>query len=237
MRPSPALQTAIRTCLIAQIRGDAALLATVARPDAELAVLLANPAPAAAQPELLAECERLQMWAQPLYDDLTLLTVHFRGTLRLLVAETLPDGQERLDLRWWIAASRPTSERDATARAFYAHLLTGRLDELQALCIDARGTELLAGNRPPAGEHGQLEHVAETMALRELAPGERYPSPNGVEAVDARHAKAGLTVLLGLTPEGLVPFLMKQVSGQWKVSPALFVMAVVKARGGTIRPA
>lgn len=236
MRPAEPLQTLARTCLRALVLRDEEMLASVALPHPDLSTLLTAGAPPD-RDAVEAELDNLQMFAAPLFHDQQLLTVYFRGSLHLLVAAPTPDGTHRLDLRWWISAARPRSERDETARAFYYHLVTGNLDGLQALSIDTRGLEVLCERPAPGGEHGQLEHVAQTMALVELAPGESYPTPRGVEKVDERHAKAGLTVLLGLTPEGLMPFVMKQVDGAWKCSPANYIMAVILARGGTITPA
>lgn len=237
MRPAEPLQTLARTCLRALVHHDLAMLASVALPHPGLPTLLTQSAPTADRGAIAAELDNLQMFTAPLFQDQQLLTVYFRGSLHMLVATPTPDGTYRLDLRWWIAAAQPRSERDATARAYYYYLLTSNLEGLQALSIDSRGLEMLCERPAPSGEHGQLEHVAQTMALVELAPGDAYPTPRGVEKVDERHAKAGLTVLLGLTPEGLMPFVMKQVDGTWKCSPANYILAAVLARGGTITPA
>lgn len=233
MRPSADLQALLRNYLTALATGDLALLQSTALPDPELAALLP---PAGSRPRLADDTlEQLQMFAEPMYEAMELLTVYWRGSLHLFVAVPTAAGP-KLDLRWQIAAGRPRSERDETARAFYACLLTGDREGLEHLAVDTRGLELLTTNRPPSGEHGQLLHVAEAMALVELRPGERYPSPRGVETVDERHAKAGLSVLLGLTPAGLVPLIVKQVEGRWKVSPAQFIMAAAQARGATFGP-
>lgn len=236
MKPSEPLRHAVQTCFRAIVRGDGDLLATVAVPDPELGLLAAQRAPEPARGELEAQIETMQMWCDELHEGRLLVTAHFRGSLHPLVAVPRAHGAHALDLRWWIAAQKPRSERDETARRFYAALLTGDLATIQRLAIDARGTELLTQNAPPSGEHGQLEHVAESMALVEIGPGDTYPSPQGVERVDERHAKAGLTVLLGLTGEGIVPFLMKRVDGEWRVSPAPWIFAVIQARGGKITP-
>ena len=236
MNPSEPLRSAVQTCFRAVLRGDLDLLASVAIPDPELCLLAARRVPDAARGELEGQLESMQMWCDELFEGRLLVTAHFQGSLHLLVAVPKADGSHALDLRWWIAAEKPRTERDETARRFYAALLTGDLATIQQLAVDVRGTELLTQNPPPRGEHGQLEHVAESMALLEIGPGESYPSPQGVERVDERHAKAGLTVLLGLTGEGLVPFLMKRIDGQWRVSPALWILSIVKARGGTIKP-
>lgn len=241
MRPAEPLQTLARTCLRALVTHDLPMLESVALPHPGLATLLDNApnnaAPPANRDAIFAELDNLQMFTAPIFDDQQLLTVYFRGSLHLLIATPTPDGTFRLDLRWWIAAAQPRSEREETARAYYYYLLTSNLEGLQALSIDTRGLEMLCERQSPSGEHGQLEHVAQTMALVELAPGDSYPTPRGVEKVDERHAKAGLTVLLGLTPEGLMPFVMKQIDGKWKCSPANYIMAAALARGGKITPA
>jgi hypothetical protein len=141
MRPAEPLPTLARTCLRALIAHDLPLLESVALPHPGLPTLLAKAQPPATQDAIAAELGNLQMFAAPLFDDQQLLTVYFRGSLHLLVATPTPDGTFRLDLRWWIAAAQPRSEREETARAYYHYLLTSNLEGLQALSIDTRGRE------------------------------------------------------------------------------------------------
>ena len=97
-----------------------------------------------------------------------------------------------------------------------------------------RGIDLLVGDRPPSGEHGQLEDVVATIGIVQLESGEPFVVTKGIEFVGARHAEMGIQVFRALTPVGEVPFLLRQRDGAWKVIPFHFIQAAVVARGGSI---
>lgn len=230
--PEPFVAVA-RSFFRAQLLGDRELLVSCCRPHPELASLLPSRPPHAAAATMLAEVDRLQASVLDLGDERHLLRAYFGGTIHLLVVHDTPDGP-RVDPRYAIEALRPDDERRALVRRFYLALLLSDGDALRELSFDARGVELLIGNRPPSGEHGQLEHVAATMGIVQLEQGESFVVPKGIEFVGVRHAEMGIQVFRALTPGGEVPFLLRQRDGAWKVIPFHFIQSAIVARGGPI---
>lgn len=229
--PAPIVDV-VRSFLRACLTGDRELLAKVCRPHAELASLAAK-RPSQPPTALLAELDRLQTSVRDVGDEHQLVQAYFGGTVQLVVVHRTPDGP-RVDPRYAIEALRPDDERRELIRRFYYALLVGDGDTLRDLAFDARGTELLVGPSAPAGEHGQLEHVAATMGLVRLEQGEPFVVPKGVEFVGPRHAELGIEVWSALTPSGEIPFLLRRRDGAWKVIPFHFIQAAVAARGGSI---
>jgi acyl-CoA synthetase (AMP-forming)/AMP-acid ligase II len=164
-------------------------------------------------------------------------TLQRGGTVQLLPLQG--HGHDvKIDARYLLAARHGDDAPRAVARAFYRALLFHDLATLTELAFDARGVEVLAeGSAPPPGEQGQLELVVDVLALAELAVGEPFPTPSGLQFVTPRHREMGIRVYRGLVPDGELPFLLRQRDSAWKVIPFHFVQAVVVARGGTLRPA
>ena len=230
--PAP-VAAVVRTYFRALLTGDRELLATVSLPHPELGSLVPARSPTAAVAPMLAELGHLQMTHEPLPAERHLVKAFLGGVVHLLVLRDAPLGP-RVDLRHAIEANRPDDHRRAAARAFYRALLLGDLPQLRGLAFDDRGIELLANHEVPAGEHAQLLHQAEMLGLVELAVGEPFAVPNGVQFVSDRHAEMGITVFSGLTPDGEIPFLVRQRDGAWKVIPFHFLQSAALSRGATI---
>lgn len=230
--PEP-IVSAARTFLHAQLLGDRELLVSSCLPHPELASLLPTRPPHPALAERLGELDRMQASTLELRNQRHLVRAYFGGTIHLLVVQETTDGA-RVDPRYPIEAQRPDDERRALVRRFYLAMLLSDGDQLRELAFDARGVELLVGERPPSGEHGQLEHVVATMGIVQLEQGESFVVPKGVEVLGARHAEFGIQVFRALTPGGEMPFLLRQRDGVWKVVPFHFIQAAVVARGGSI---
>ncbi len=229
--PAPIVDVA-RSFLRARLTGDRDLLARVCRPHAELASLAAARVQRAPD-DLMTELDRLQTSVHELGDDRRLVHAYFGGTVHLLVVVQGPAGP-LVDPRYAIEALRPDDDRREVIRRFYHALLVGDGDTLRELAFDARGTEILAHEAAPAGERGQLEHVAATMGLAQLGQGEPFAVPKGVEFVGPRHAELGIEVWSALAPGAEIPFLLRRRDGAWKVIPFHFIQAAVVARGGSI---
>lgn len=229
--PDPVVDV-VRSFLRACLTGDRDLLMRVCRPHAELASLAAS-RPDQAPTQLLAELDRSQIAVHDLGDDRHLVHAYLGGTVHLVVVHIGPKGP-LVDPRYAIEALRPDDERRLLIRRFWFAMLAGDADLLAELSFDARGTELLAHGAAPAGEHGQLEHVAATMGIVQLGQGESFVVPKGVDFVGPRHAELGIEVWSALTPSGEIPFLLRRRDGAWKVIPFHFIQAAVVARGGSL---
>ncbi len=225
--PAPIVDV-VRSFLRARLTGDRDLLARVCRPHAELASLAAA-RPQRVPEDLMAELDRLQTSVHEVRDDRCIVHAFFGGTVHLLAVQ---DGL--VDPRYAIEALRPDDEQREVIRRFYYALLVGDGDTLRELAFDARGTEILAHESAPAGERGQLEHIAATMGLVRLGQGESFVVPKGVEFVGPRHAELGIEVWSALTPGAEIPFLLRRRDGAWRVIPFHFVQAALVARGGSI---
>lgn len=236
--PAPAnVVAAVRGWFEALITADAAALARVAVPHPELPSLAARRVDPGTAARLRAELERPQIRILPVDDERSLAQVYLGGTVQLLPLQKHGEAV-RIDARYAIAAAHADDAPRQVARAFYRALLFHDLAALTELAFDARGVEVLAeGSSPPPGEQGQLEHLVELLALAELAVGEPFRTPSGVQFVTERHREMGIRVFAGLMPDGEIPFLLRERDGAWKVIPFHFVQAVVVARGGTLRPA
>lgn len=236
--PAPApVVAAIRGWFESLIAGDARGLARVALPHPELAELARHRPTAEVAARLRAELASPQIRVLELGNERALAQVYVGGTVQLLPLQG--HGHDvKIDARYLLAARHEDDAPRAVARAFYRALLFHDLATLTELAFDARGVEVLAeGSAPPPGEHGQLELVVDVLALAELAVGEPFPTPSGLQFVTPRHQEMGIRVYRGLVPDGELPFLLRQREGAWKVIPFHFVQAVVVARGGTLRPA
>ncbi|MBK8979085.1 MAG: hypothetical protein IPM29_24585 [Planctomycetes bacterium] len=232
MTCDPILSSTVHTAVLAMCTGDVALLAAVALPHPDLRVLTPAPGDPAARAAALRDLEQLQVRVCSELGERRYLHAYFRGLVHPLVAVATAAGW-RLDLRWAIASSRPPTLAMRTARRFVRALVLADRAELEALALDRAGLDLLLGPVPPAGEVGQLEHVAAAMPLCELVPGDSYPDLlGGFATVGDPHRQAGLTVLSGLFDGGELPFLMRQAAGVWRVSTAPYLRAAVAARGG-----
>jgi hypothetical protein len=218
--------------LRAQRTGDRALLASVCLPHPDLDRLVGARPPAAAA-VVERELEGVQISGHDLGEGRFLANVYFGGVVHLMLLRTVPGGP-RVDPRYAIAAMQPDDERRNVIRAFYYALLTSHEEALHELAFDARGVDLLVGEAPPAGECGQLEHVASMMGIAPLRIGDTFVTAKGVETVNAKHAEHGIEVFSALTPEGELPFLLKQRDGAWKVMPFHFIQMAVVARGGSL---
>lgn len=236
--PAPApVVAAVRGWFEALITADAAALAKVALPHPELPSLAARRVDPGTATRLRAELERPQLRILPIDDERSLAQVHLGGTVQLLPLQKQGDAV-RIDARYALAAAHADDEPRQVARAFYRALLFRDLAALTELAFDARGVEVLAdGSGPPAGEHGQLALVVDMLALAELAVGEPFRTPSGVQFVTERHREMGIRVFAGLTPDGEIPFLLRQRDGAWKVIPFHFVQATALSRGAVLRPA
>lgn len=230
--PAP-VAAVVRTYFRALLTGDRELLASTSLPHPELASLVPARSPSATVAPMLAELGHLQLTHDELPAERHLVKAFLGGVVHLLVLRDTPLGP-RVDLRHAIEANRPDDDRRRAARAFYRALLLGDLPRLRELAFDDRGIELLTGHEAPAGEQAQLLHVAEMLGLVELAVGEPFAVPNGVQFVSDRHAEMGITVFSGLTPSGEIPFLVRQRDGAWKVIPFHFLQAAALSRGATI---
>ncbi len=229
------IAASVRTFFRALLTGDRDLLASVSLPHAELGTLVPTRPPIATVTPMLSEIGRLQLTCDALPSDRHLVRAFFGGILHTLVAQTTPMGP-RIDLRYLIAMHAADDARRQVARAFYRALLLGDAATLFDLSFDARGVELLVDGEPPAGERAQLEHIAAAMGLIELAVGEPFVVPNGVQFVDARHIEMGIAVFSGLTTNGEIPFLLRQRDGAWKVIPFHFIQSASLTRGATLTP-
>ena len=74
------------------------------------------------------------------------------------------------------------------------------------------------------------------LALVELKLGEPFTVPSGTQFVTPRHVEMGIRVYTGLTPDGEIPFLLRERDGAWKVIPFHFIQSVAMARGATFGP-
>lgn len=225
---------AVRHALSARIRGDGDALASACLPHAELATLTTAGARAVDPSPLLRELDAVQTSGRETWNGRWLVHAYLGGRIELLVAVPSDDGGYRIDPRYWIAARGATTPPAEAARDFYRALLLRDAAALAALALDPRGLELLTANPPPAGEHGQLLHIADCVAFVPLELGDEYPTPERVARVEAKHREHGYTVLLALCPEGELPFLVKLVDGRWKLSAFHFIQAAVLARGGSL---
>lgn len=230
--PAPVV-TVVREYLRAMIESDLPALGRVALPDPDLGMLAARLG-AEAEERLLAELVDLQIDGEELQGERFLVRARFEGIVHLLLLRTTPSGP-RIDARYAIASRKPQNQKQRAARAFYLALLVHDLEALRALSFDAHGVELLAEGAPPTGERAQLDQMAERLAVIELAQGESFPVPTGIEFVGARHAEMGIAVLSGLGASGEIPFLLRQKEHQWRVIPFHFVQKAALARAGAIK--
>ncbi len=222
---------AARAFLRAMLTGDLPLLQRCAMPHPQLAQLAPTRPPLASIAPVLAEIERVTLHGTALVGDRWLVQAPLGGMVHLLVVQQRGN-EARVDARYLLAFQRSDDERSQVARAFYRAMLLGDLAALQTLSFDPRGVEVLAEASPPAGEHDQLAHVAATMSLIELGLGEAFAVPNAMQFVDARHVELGIVVLSGLTPNGEIPFLLRQRDGEWRVIPNHFIQSATLARAG-----
>jgi len=225
-----AIVAVIRAFFAAQVTGDKKALAAVTLPHPQLDVLVPPPP----DYRVLTGFPHLQVDSQETSEGHFFARAFVNGTVQLFVVRATPQGL-RIDPRYAIDATREDDEQRRVARRFYLALLTGDVDTMRELSFDARGVELLAeGGSPPAGEHGQLEHVASMVGFTKLEQGEPFQVPTGVRFVEAQHREHGIEVYNALTPDGEIPFLLRRRDGAWKVIPFHFIQAVVQARGGTM---
>jgi hypothetical protein len=211
--------------------GDAARLAHHTLPHPELATLVASP-PVPTAARHLAALDALSVRTAELPRDRLLVQAWLGEHVQLLVMQATAAGY-RIDARYPIAALRPDDGPRTTARAFYRGLLAGDVAAMQTLAFDARGVELLAngGLAPVDAWHHEL--LVEMLVLCELEAGDPFEVPTGTQFVGPRHHELGIRVLQALTPEGEIPFLLRQRDGDWKVIPFHFIQAVAMRRGAT----
>lgn len=233
MSAAPAIAAAVRTYFRALLTGDRGLLASVSIPHPDLGVLVPTQPARPGVANMLNDVARLDVSSTPLPGTRHVAQACLGGVVHVLMVRDT-DAGPRLDLRYPINSLAPDDERRSAARAFYRAMLLGDLRTLRELAFDARGVELLAENRPPAGEHAQLEHVAAALGFAELVVGEPFVVPDGVQFVSPRHAEMGITVLSGLTVSGEVPFLLRQRNGAWTVVPFHFIQAAALSRGASM---
>jgi hypothetical protein len=221
-----------RAFLRAMLTGDRELLRRSALPDPRLAHLAPSQPPMASIAPMLAVIDRMPLHGSVLAGDRWLVQATLNGMVHLLVVRQQKPDEARVDARYLLAFGTPDDERCKVARAFYRAMLLGDLATLRELAFDARGVELLAEQAPPYGEHAQLEHIAATMSLIELGLGEAFAVPNAVQFVGSRHVEMGIVVLSGLTPNGEIPFLLRQRDGAWRVIAFHFIQGAALARAG-----
>ncbi|MBL8755409.1 MAG: hypothetical protein JNK15_19065 [Planctomycetes bacterium] len=233
--PDPVAATA-RTFLRAMLTGDRDLLQRSALPDPRLNSLIPAQPPLATIAPMLAVIERMPLHGSALAGDRWLVQAALNGMVHLLVVQKQTAGEARVDARYLLSFGTPDDDRTRVARSFYRAMLLGDLAALRELSFDPRGVELLAESAPPHGEHAQLEHIAATMSLIELGLGEAFTVPNAVQFVSARHVEMGIVVLSGLTPNGEIPFLLRQRDGAWRVIPFHFIQGAALARSAAGAP-
>lgn len=222
---APALDV-FRKAFRAMLTGDLSGLAAHALPDPDLELLTKNHfVPKYDLPALDASIEQMQIEPasnrNPEITDTRLdLQAMYRGAV-LPVTLVLIDGQWKVDCRWWLAAKRPDGDEERTARAFLYGLMTV---DPQLIAQSALPHPMLhaltPGHGPPAGEHGQYEHIIEATAFIRAAPGESYVAPDGQnKAVRADQVSENRVFLLALIPATPDPLALPVVrhGDQWRV--------------------
>lgn len=230
-----ALEPAFEACrqgFRAMYRGDLEALKAIALPDAELAQALASPpVPVQQYEELERAIEGMQIqprshdeatWGE---DRLDLLAV-FRGLIMPAAVEKV-EGEWKFDCRWWIAARRKDGEAEQVARRFLYGMMTVNAELLVNTTLpNPRIGHLLKGSAPPAGEHGQLEHVVETTIFTLAKVGETYPAPSmemeTVKEEDVTGDHMMLFALMAANPPAL-PIKLAKVNGKWRVDATDFI--------------
>jgi hypothetical protein len=129
----------------------------------------------------------------------------------------------KVDLRWWIAMTDIASGKapgrgspELAIRSMLHAML--RLDRGQAAryLTDPRNIDILFTDAPRQREpSGVLDAAVEEMPLVEVGPGEFYPMAMGpvVEGVTDPNRK----VIVGLFGPIEMPFVVRRVSGEWRV--------------------
>jgi hypothetical protein len=230
--PAP-IADAVGNFLRAQLTGDLELLKSVCVPHPDLALLVSAKPPAPTIAPLVQELRRLQVSGFEIGHDRFLARPYLGGVIHVMLVHLLPEGP-RVDPRFALAALQPDDECRRVARRFYLALLLGDGETLAELAFDTNGVDVLVHQQPPAGEQGQLEHVAETMGLARLQQGDPFLVPKGIEFVCQRHAELGIEVFSALLPDGECTFMLRKRDGAWKVIPFHFIQAVIVARGGSL---
>jgi len=129
----------------------------------------------------------------------------------------------KADLRWWIAMTDIASGK-APARGSPELVIRSMLHAMLALdrgaaaryLTDPRNVDILFIDAPRQREpSGVLDASVEEMPLVEIGPGEFYPMVIGpvVEGVSDPNRK----VLVGLFGPIEMPFVVRRVSGEWRV--------------------
>ena len=134
-----------------------------------------------------------------------------------------PDGW-KVDVRWWLAMiDLQTGPEKPGTPQFAARALTASLvamDRAAAAKFATPGASLdllfRGGQREPSGV---LDALAMEMPIVELQPGEFYP-------IDDRVVEGSSTpdqkLLLGMYGVVEIPFVVRRVSGDWRVEPQSF---------------
>lgn len=150
------------------------------------------------------------------------LVTGFRGTPMVVPVVRTDDGW-KVDVRFWLAMIREArsqpdeSSPELRAKAFLCYSLANQPEELAPLSatpIDARA--LMKGYDLRAGDLDQVLSLCGEMPVVRARPGETVRV--GASLVTARDGGDTL-VLIGLMGQVEVPFLLRRVSGEWKVAP------------------
>lgn len=142
----------------------------------------------------------------------------------------------KVDPRWWLAMTDmmsaqgppPTDTPEFAARMLVLSLVN--LDRTSAARFAAAtpgSLDVLFADAPRSREpSGQLEALAQEMPLVRLRPGEFFPLPSA--RVIEGSAAADVAVLLGQYGSVEMPFVVRRVSGGWRVDPEPYFRLILQ---------
>ncbi|HSI34838.1 MAG TPA: hypothetical protein VK986_14720, partial [Tepidisphaeraceae bacterium] len=157
----------------------------------------------------------------------------WRGSLVPVLLVKTPAGW-RADLRWWTAGAKAQHPAYDAARGFMFALMTADLDLLQQIAVDdVPNLDLLiqGQSRPPGGEMGQYEHVAQTLPVIELSADDTYPSSRGtLEPVRADWLADDRKLLLVQYLDTEIPLQarLSDADGRWHIDPTILLATIAR---------
>jgi hypothetical protein len=93
------------------------------------------------------------------------------------------------------------------------------------------------GSRPPAGEMGQYEHVAMSLPVIELRPGDEFRASTGeIEKADDRCIGPNKKMMLAQLHGAEIAIPLEKLNGQWRVNPGPIVAMMAQGARGPDQP-